>query len=146
MRKNDTNTRVALSTLMQINTGDKRMCVCVCVCLSIQPFEGNRSEFCVLISFKRSASPSRSSFTFIVYSLFTRSCFSLYSIYSTAPSLARSEVDRDALPGSIALLGRLEVSVRDGAPCVLGIGFVGGGICPTFRAWSQICSRKPRPL
>lgn len=105
------------------------------------------SEFCVRLStsFKRSTSPSRFSFTFIVYSIFTRSCFSLYSIYSTAPSLAWSEVDRDALLGSIALLGRLEVSVRDRAPCVLGIGFVGGGICPTFRAWSQSAPESPVP-
>lgn len=59
------------------------------------------------------------------------------------PSFARSEVDHDALPGSIALKGRLEVSVRGGAPCVLGVGFVGGGICPTFRAWSIMLQKAP---
>lgn len=85
------------------------------------------------------------SFLFHIHCLFrfTHSSFSLYSIYSTAPSSAWSEVDHDALPGSIALWGRLEVSVRGGAPCFWGLGLLGGGICPTFRAWSDMLQKAP---
>lgn len=73
------------------------------------------------------------------------SSFSLYRIYSTAPSFARSEVDHDALLGSIALWGRLEVSVRGGAPCFWGVGFVGGWDLPYIPSLERHAPESPTP-